>query len=117
MIIDLFSKSLGTPQSLPESVVKANRLFVENMEQVLVFQMSALQSYLNMGLNQLKAAAEISDAKSLQDFCKRQTEIAKVVQEKLMSDAKAMMNMATHFKAEFDDLTQATLGEILPKAA
>lgn len=117
MVIDLFSKALETPQALPEPLVKTNKLLVQNMEKMMVFQMNALKSYLDIGLNQMKAAAEITDVKSFQDFCKRQTEIAQTVQQKLMSDAKAMSDLATRFKVEMDNLTKATLEDTLPKAA
>ncbi|MDS4021268.1 MAG: phasin family protein [Candidatus Competibacter sp.] len=117
MVVDLFNKALETPQALPESLVKANKMFVENMEKIMVFQMNALKSYMDIGFNQMKAAAEITDVKSFQDFYKRQTEIAKTVQQKMMNDAKAMSDMATRFKTEIDGLTKATLEDVLPKAA
>lgn len=117
MVINLFSKALETPQALPEPLIKANRLFVGNMESILIFQMNALKSYLDIGINQLRAAAEITDLESLQDFCKRQTEIAQTVQRKLMNDARIMSDMTARFKTEMDNLTQAMLEDALPKAA
>jgi phasin family protein len=117
MVVNLFSKALETPQVLPEPLVKANQLFVENMEKMLVFQMNALKSYLDIGLNQMRAAAEVTDVKSFQDFCKRQSEIAQTVQYKLMRDGKAMSDMTLRFKSEMDHLTQATFLDVLPKAA
>ncbi len=117
MVVDLFSKALETPQVLSEPLVKANQLFVKNLEKMLVLQMNSLKSYLDIGLNQLKAAAEITDVNSLQDFCKRQAEIAQTVQQKLLSDAKAMTDMSARFKTEMDHLAKATLEDVLPKAA
>jgi phasin family protein len=117
MVIDLFNKALKTPQALPEPLIKANKLFVSNMENILIFQMNAIKSYLDIGINQLRAAAEITDLESLQDFYKRQTEIAQTMQRKLMNDARIMSDMATRFKTEMDDLTQTTLEDALPKAA
>lgn len=119
MVVELFNlnKVLETQQSLPEPLVKANKLLVESMEKIMVFQMNALKAYMDIGFNQMKAAAEISDVKSLQDFCTRQAEIAKTVQQKLLTDAKAMSDMATRFKVDVDGLTKATLEDVLPKAA
>ncbi|MCB1775886.1 MAG: phasin family protein [Candidatus Competibacteraceae bacterium] len=117
MIVNLFSKALETPQVLPEPLVKANRLFVKNIEKIMVFQMNALKSYLDIGLNQMRAAAEVTDVKSFQDFCKRQNEIAQTVQYRLMRDSKAMSDMSLRFKSEMDHLAQATLQDMLPKAA
>ena len=117
MVVNLFSKALVTSQVLPEPLVKANKLFVENMEKMLVFQLNALKSYLDIGLNQMRAAAEVTDMKSFQDFCKCQSEIAQTVQYKLMRDGKAMSDMTQRFKSEMDHLTQAALQDVLPKAA
>ncbi|MER2557799.1 MAG: phasin family protein [Candidatus Competibacter denitrificans] len=117
MVIDLFNKALEAPPVFAMPFTKANQLFAANLEKMVIFQMSAFQSYLDIGLNQMKAAAEITDIKSLQDFYNRQSEIAQTVQQKLMIDAKAMANMAARFKVEMDNLTRATLEDVLPKAA
>ncbi|MCC7219377.1 MAG: phasin family protein [Candidatus Contendobacter sp.] len=117
MVINLFSKALEAPQTLPYPVVKANKLFVENMEKMMVFQMNALKSYLDIGFNQMKAAAEIDDVKSLQDFYQRQAEIAQTVQHKMMVDAKAMTDLATRFKGEMGGLAKTTFEDVLPKVA
>jgi len=117
MVIDLFSKALETPQSLPEPLVKVNKLMVENIEKMMLFQMNALKAYLDIGINQMRAAAEINDVKSLQSFYKRQTDIAQTVQQKMLHDAKAMSDLATRFKTEMDGLTKTTLEEALQKAA
>lgn len=117
MVIDLFSKALEAPQTLPYPVVKANKLLVENMEKMMVFQMNALKSYLDIGFNQMKAAAEINDVRSMQDFYQRQAEIAQTVQHKMMNDAKAMSDLANRFKGEMDGLAKTTFEDVLPKAA
>jgi len=117
MVVNLFNKALEIPQALPEPLVETNKLLVENMEKMMVFQMNALKSYLDIGLNQMRAAAEITDFQSMQDFCKRQAEIAQTVRQKLLIDAKAMSDMATRFKNEMDGLAKTTLEDVLPKAA
>jgi len=117
MVIDLFSKALKTRQVLPDPLVKANQLFAENLEKMLIFQMNALKSYLDIGLNQMRAAAEITDVQSFQDFCKRQAQIAQTVQYKMLNDMKALSDMNARFKVDMDTLNQATLKDVLPKAA
>lgn len=117
MVVNLFNKSLETPQALPEPLVQANKLLIENIEKVLLFQMNALKSYFDIGVNQLRAAAEITDLQSLQDFCKRQAEIAQTLQCKLMNDVRILSAMAAGFRAEIESLTRNTLEQTLPKAA
>jgi len=117
MVVNLFDKVLKNPQTLPEPMIKANKLFIESVEKVLVFQMNSLKSYFDIGINQLRAAAEITDFESLQDFCTRQAEIAQTMQRKLMNDARVMSDMAARFKTDMDGLTQTTYEETLSKAA
>ncbi|MCB1824966.1 MAG: phasin family protein [Candidatus Competibacteraceae bacterium] len=117
MVIDLFSKALETPQSLPEPLVKANKLMVENIEKMMLFQMNSLKTYLDIGINQMRAAAEINDVKSLQSFYKRQTDIAQTVQQKILNDARLMSDLAARFKTEMDGLTKTSLEDALLKAA
>jgi len=117
MVVNLFNKALETPQALPEPLVKANKLLIENIEKVLLFQMNALKSYFDIGVNQLRAAAEITDLQSLQDFCKRQAEIAQTLQCKLMNDTRILSAMTAGFRAEMEGLTRNTLEQTLPKAA
>lgn len=117
MVIDLFSKILKNPSILPNPWVKTNKLFADNLEKMLKFQMNALKSYLDIGLNQMRAAAEITDMHSFQDFCKRQAQIAQTVQYKMLNDVKALSDMNAGFKSEMDTLNQATLQDAFSKAA
>lgn len=117
MVIHLFNKALKTPQALPDPWVKANRLLAENMEKMFLFQMNALKSYLDIGLNQMRAAAEITDLQSFQDFCNRQAQIAQTVQYKVFNDIKALSDMSARFKVDMDTLNRAALQDALPKAA
>lgn len=110
-------KLLEASRMLAEPLVRLNRAAAANAENMVAFQMSALNSYLKITLNQLKAAAEITDIASWQDFCQRQTEIAKTVQQKLLIDARAISGIAGWFTAEMDDLALTALDELLPKAA
>ncbi|MDG4551772.1 MAG: phasin family protein [Candidatus Contendobacter sp.] len=117
MVVNLFNKALENPPVLPEPVIRANKLFIENLENLLIFQMNFLKAYFDIGINQLRAAAEITDLASLQDFCERQAEIAQTLQRKLMNDARIMSSMVTRFKTDLDGLTQATSETTLAKAA
>ena len=118
MVVNLFNPGLEkTPPALPESVLKANKLFIENVEKMLLFQMNSLKTCFDISINQLRAAAEITDLDSLRDFYQRQMDIAQTLQCKLLNDARIMHNMAIRFKIEIDALVQTLLQDALPKAA
>ncbi len=116
-VIATLLKLLEVSRILAEPLVRLNRAAATNTEKLVVFQMSALNSYLKISLNQLKAAAEITDIASLQDFCQRQTGIAETVRQKLLSDTRAISGIASWFAAEMDDLAITVLDDLLPKAA
>ena len=109
MVIHLFGNALKNSKILPDPLVKANKLFADSLEKMLTFQMNALKSYLDIGLNQMRAAAEITDIQSFQDFCKRQTQIAQTVQYKVMNDMKSLSDINTHFKTDMGTLNRGTL--------
>lgn len=117
MVIDLFIKTLKTPQNLPEPLVKANRMFVAALEKMMIFQINALKAYMNIGLNQMRAAAEVTDPQSFQDFCKRQTQIAQTVQYKMLHDMQALSDLNARFQTEVEGLNRATLKDVFLKAA
>jgi len=113
VIVDLFSKTLANPQVLLEPWVKTNQAIAANIEQVVAFQINALKTNLDIQLNQLRAAAEISDMQGARALYQRQAVIARAIQQKLLSDTTALSDLAARFKAEMDDLTQSALDEIL----
>jgi len=93
-------------------VIKANKLSAANLETLVNFQMSALQSYVDMAINRMKAAADISDPASLKDFITGQAEVIASLQRKFVEDAKILGELAARFKTEFDKLAQESLSQI-----
>ncbi|MCB1778314.1 MAG: phasin family protein, partial [Candidatus Competibacteraceae bacterium] len=93
-------------------VIKANKLSATNLEALVNFQMNALQSYVDMAMTRMKSAADISDPASLQAFLTSQSESISSLHQKFMDDAKALADLTTRFKAEFDKLVQDSLAGI-----
>ncbi|MCU0808521.1 MAG: phasin family protein [Candidatus Contendobacter sp.] len=93
-------------------VIKANKLAAANLETLVNFQMSALQSYVDMAINRMKVAADISDPASLQTFMTSQAEAIASLHRKLMDDSKVLADLTARFKAEFDKLVQESLAAI-----
>ncbi len=116
MSVELFNEYFAKLGTYTAPAVKANKLFVANLEKLAEFQLVALRSYTDLGLAQLKAAAEVSDAESLQAYLRGQVETANVVRQKLLDDAKALADLSAGFKAEFDKLVGETGSEFAQKA-
>lgn len=96
-------------QNLLAPIIKANKLSAANLETLVNFQMNALQSYVDMVIGRMKAAAEISNPTSLQNFMTGQIEAIASLQRKLMDDARILGELTARFKAEFDQLARDSL--------
>lgn len=112
MANDVMSKMSEQYQNFLAPVVKANKLSAANLETLVNFQMTTLQSYIDMAINRMKAAAEISDPASLQAFLTSQAEAIASLQKKLVEDTKTLGDLTARFKAEFEKLVQESMSAI-----
>ena len=112
---NLFPQMFDVSGMLPPPLTKTNKLIVTELEKVVNFQMGVLRYYVDTVLNQMKAAAEITDAKGLQDLVQRQTEVATVVRQRMMDDVKVLTEMGNSFKADFDTLAKENVTELTPE--
>ncbi|SEI56306.1 phasin family protein [Allopseudospirillum japonicum] len=85
---------------------KINALLLENMEKMTDFQLDALRSYSQMGVNQLKGASELKDAESMREYTSTQAEMMSTVSKKVLEDAKTMAEMAVEFKQEVEKIME-----------
>lgn len=104
MYEDVLSKMFANPQAMPNMLSNTSQLLASNMEKLTTLQMNAWQSYLELGMEQVRSAAQATDAKGLQEFCASQAEAANSVRQRLMDDAKAMTDLGVDFKAGLDQL-------------
>jgi len=104
MYDDMLSKWFANPQALPNVMGNVGQLTVSNLEKLTTLQMNALQSYMNLGLEQVKSATQVNDLNNLQDLYKQQTATANSVQQQLMADVKALSDWGTDCKTEWDNV-------------
>lgn len=114
---NLFATAVEQTQPFMTPVAKANQLAVANLEKLVTLQMDALRTYVDLGLKQLKAVAEISDPESLKAFYASQLGVAGTVRQKVMDDVKALTELGTDFKAQCDTLTEENVTELTQKVA
>lgn len=119
MITPLFKPALAPPEifSTPTPWTVANKLFIDNIEKLISFQIHALRSCCDISINQIRAVAEINDPTSLWDFYVCQAEIARNIRRKLLNDARLLADLGLRFKHETDALTQLTLEDLWGQAA
>lgn len=109
MANDVLANMSSQYQNLMTPVLRANKLSAANLEALVNFQMSALQSYVDMAMARMKAAADINDPASLQAFLTSQAETISSLNQKFMDDTKALGDLMGRFKAEFDKLIKESL--------
>ena len=96
---------------------KFNTLAVANLEKLTDLQLNAARAYVEIGVEQMRAALNVSDAKSLQDYVAGQSKVAKTVSEKLTADTTALVELSKNFGSEVQKLAQESVASLNVKAA
>jgi phasin family protein len=105
-------KFFAQTENWMKPVINANKVTVSNFEKFVDFQMKAWQKDVYLGMNQLKAAAEVDSPKAFQSYLNKQVEVAGAVRQQMLNDFKALTEMSTHFKDDFTKLTENNVQEI-----
>ena len=92
-------------------LVKTNQLAVANLEKLANLQMKILQSYVDLGLACLKAAAQVHDSASQQAFYTSQFEAAANLPQKWIDDTQAFSTLGAEFQDECSAQAKATVEE------
>jgi phasin family protein len=109
------SSIIDQNKGLYEPILKFNTLLISNLEKMSEFQINAFKSYSDMGLNQLKQAAEVTDADSVREYTARQTELMSTFSQHIMEDTKAMTDMTMQFQKDVGQIfeeTQDSFGDV-----
>ena len=106
MYNEILDKANAQFAELLNPAKKFNSLVVENLEKLASFQLDAAKSYSDLGLQQLRAALEVSDAASLQAYVSNQQKVAETVGKKLTEDANTLAALSKDFGAEVQKLAQ-----------
>jgi phasin family protein len=104
-------------KNLYSPMQKFSALFVGNMEKMTEFQLNAIKSYAEVGIDQMKKAAEIKDADSMRSFSSSQAEATTELNKKIMEDAKSLSEMATEFKGQVETIMEEARGTASSAAA
>ena len=89
-----------------EPASKFNGLMVESLEKMTEFQLSAIKSYSDIVLGQMKNAANVKDVETLRTFSSSQAEAAGSINKKVIEDAKVLSEMANDFKDKVEGIVE-----------
>lgn len=100
MITETLSALTKPTKGMLDPVLKLNQEAVATVEKLAAHQIDRLKTYSNLGVSQLKVAAEVRDIEGLQHLMSKQTEVLQKFGECLMSDFKALFEMSADFVSQ-----------------
>ena len=115
---NIFNAFAEQTKNLYSPMQKFNSLFVDNMEKMTEFQLNAIKSYADIGIEQMKKAIDIKDADGIREFSSASAEATTELNKKIMEDAKTLSEMAVEFKSQVEsimDESRATAPAAAPK--
>lgn len=111
MYEEFFGKLYGQNQMYVAPVMKANKIAVSNFEKLVAMQMANMQYFVELGISQMKTAAEVDSPKAMQDYLGKQMETAAAVREKLLDNTQKLVEIGTGMKDEFAKLAEESVQE------
>ena len=93
MFTDTLSALTTPAQGILEPMQKLNKAMVASAEKLTARQIASLTTYSQLGLSQLRAAAEVKDVEGLQTLLSNQKDVLKECGERMWSDTKAVAEM------------------------
>ena len=115
MYNELFSNAINQIPALPANLLNANKLAAANVEKLTAWQIASFKSYVDLGLERLKAATEVADVKSLQTFYDDQVKVVTAaLPQKFLDDSKTLATLSANIKLDFDKLAENSIAQISP---
>lgn len=100
MMTESLSALTQPTKGVIEPIQKLNQQAAATVEKLAAHQIASLKAYSDLGVGQLKAAAEVKDVEGVQDLMSKQMDFLKRLGECMRSDLKAMFEMGVEFVAE-----------------
>jgi len=108
MYEEVFEKFTSQAQEFSAPARRFTSVVVDNVEKLISFQLETARSYAELGLEQLRAALEISvtDPQSVQTYVSNQAKVANTVGQKITDDAKTLAGIGQNFSSEIQKLAK-----------
>lgn len=79
-------------------------LAAEKAKQLASLQLSSLETYMSVGINQAKAVVAVNSPEDFQNLATKQTELFKLLSEKAIVDMQQIVLIGTEFGNEIQKL-------------
>lgn len=101
------AQAFASLEALFVPLQNASTLAAEQAKKVANLQLSSLESYVNLGFSQAKAAVALASPEEFQSFAGRQGEVLREMNDRAMSDLQQWVNLGTDFGSEIQKLFTA----------
>lgn len=115
MITETFSALTESTKGVIEPAQKLNREAVATVQKLAAHQIDSLKAYSDLGVSQLKAAAEVKDMEGFQHLVAKQRDVLQAFRECLMSDFKAIAQMGVDFVSRANKIGAEAVPPLLAK--
>jgi len=99
-------------QNLMTPLHEFSKTAIDKLAKITEIQFSTAKYLADMGLNQLKAATEIGDFESAQEFTKKSLETVGEANRKLLECGSKIVELGTGFKNDVSNLIGRTQDEV-----
>ena len=92
-------------------------LTLANLEKVASLNADLYTKYVNLVLDNVRAAMKVADADSAKSFMEKQNSVAKEVVDSIIADTKIYSELNQEYTAEVQKLVTAEVEKVAKKAA
>ena len=85
-----------------------NKTAIDNLSKIAELQFSTAKYLADIGINQLKAVAEIDNLDSARSFATNSLDLARQVNKKLLDDSQKLFSLSAGFKGDIQNLFKHT---------
>ncbi|MCY4155709.1 MAG: phasin family protein [Gammaproteobacteria bacterium] len=100
-----------------EPVREINTLALENVEKLLDIQLKSINDTAKLGVEQLKAAADIKDADGLKKYFTDQAEVVKSLGERFVKDGQSALELGVSYTDKVQQIVAETVKQEAPIVA
>ncbi|WP_435103818.1 phasin family protein [Arhodomonas sp. AD133] len=117
MYEEMTQKFFDQFQNAGEPMRRFAELSLTQAEKLAHFQLDASRAYVDLGIEQLRAATSVRDVRGLQDYVSRQQEVASTVGRRLTDDVETLAGMGKDFSEAAGKLAQENVDAVRPRTS
>ena len=104
MFAQMFNAAVEQSKTLFEPALQASQIATSQMQKLGQKQLSLINDYSTMGLQQLEKVSKVTSLDDLQGMADEQLKASQTASEKLLKDSMQMVELGVAFSSEWQQL-------------